>query len=81
MKRFFRDGTPGVATVLKTEAQNTAFDEKMTRVTYEFEADGALHRDTDIVLPVIGSRWQAGDRVPILYIAGRSYDSVIVAAE
>ena len=81
MKRFFRDGTPGVATILKTESQTTAFDEKMTRVTYEFEADGALHRDTDSVLPVIGDRWQRGDRVPILYIPGRSYDSVIVAAE
>ena len=63
------------------ELQETAFDEKLTRVGYEFEADGALHRDSDTVLPVIADRWQVGDRVPILYIAGRAYDSVIVAAE
>jgi hypothetical protein len=33
------------------------------------------------VFPVIADRWQIGDRVPILYIAGRAYDSVIVASE
>ena len=81
MKRFFRFGTPGVATVLETELQETAFDEKLTRVSYEFEADSALDRDSDTVLPVIADRWQPGDRIPILYIAGRSYDSVIVAVE
>ena len=81
MRRFFRDGTPGIAEVLKMELQETAFDEKLTRVAYQFEADGALHRDSDTVLPVIADRWQPGDQVPILYIAGRIYDSVIVASE
>jgi len=81
MKRFFREGTPAVAHILEMELQETAFDEKLTRVAYEFEADGALHRDSDTVLSVIADRWQVGDRVPILYIAGRTYDSVIVAAE
>ena len=81
MKRFFREGIPAVAEVLKTELQETAFDEKLARVVYQFEADGALHRDSDVVLPVIADRWQVGDRIPILYIAGRTYDSVIVAAE
>jgi hypothetical protein len=81
MKRFFREGTPGIAQILRLETQTTAFDEKLTRVAYEFEADGALHRDSDSVLPVIADRWQVGDRIPVLYIAGRSYDSVIVAAE
>ena len=51
------------------------------RISYEFEADGTLHRDSDTVLPAIADRWQVGDRVPILYIAGRAYDSVIVASE
>jgi serine/threonine protein kinase len=81
MRRFFRDGIPAVAEVLKMELSETAFDEKLTRVAYQFEADGALHRDSDTVLPVIADRWQPGDRVPILYIAGRTYDSVIVASE
>src|SRR5688572_2752609 len=82
MRRFFRDGTPAIAEVMKMELQETAFDEKLTRVAYQFEADGALHRDSDTVLPVIADRWQVGDQVPILYIAGRgTYDSVIVASE
>ena len=81
MKRFFQGGVPTVAEVLKMELQETAFDEKLTRVAYEFEADGALHRDSDTVLPVIADRWRPGDRVPILYIPARNYDSVIVAWE
>jgi serine/threonine protein kinase len=81
MRRFFREGIPAVAEVLRTELQETAFDEKLARVAYQFEADGAMHRDSDTVLPVIADRWQLGDRIGILYIAGRTYDSVIVASE
>jgi hypothetical protein len=81
MKRFFRDGAPAMAEILKMELQPMAFDEKLTRITYQFEADGALHRDSDAVLPVIADRWQPGDRIPILFIADRRYDSVIVATE
>lgn len=81
MKRFFREGVPAMAEVLKMELQKTAFDEKLTRVAYQFEADGAVHRDSDTVLPVIADRWQPGDRIPILYIPQRDHDSVIVAVE
>ena len=81
MKRFFRNGVPAHATVLKIELQETAFDEKLARVGYEFEADGHLHRDSDTVLPVIADRWQPGDQIPILYLEERDYDSVIVAVE
>jgi hypothetical protein len=81
MKRFFSEGVPGIAEILKMEPQATAFDEKLTRVGYQFEADGALHRDSDTVLPVIADRWQPGDRIPVLFIPGRGYDSVIVAYE
>jgi hypothetical protein len=42
---------------------------------------GELHRDADIVLPVIADRWGPGDRIPILYLPDRGYDSVIVAVE
>jgi serine/threonine protein kinase len=81
IKRFFRAGIPGMAEVLKIELQETAFDEKLARVGYEFEADGHTHRDSDTVLPVIADRWQPGDQIPILYLAERDYDSVIVAVE
>ena len=81
MKRFFKGGLPVIATVLKVELQETAFDEKLARVGYEFEADGHTHRDSDTVLPVIADRWQPGDQIPILYLPERDYDSVIVAVE
>ncbi|MGH7678036.1 MAG: serine/threonine protein kinase, partial [Gemmatimonadaceae bacterium] len=81
MRRFFRDGTPGIAEVTKIEIQGLPFDEKIARVTFQFEADGELHRDSDTVLPAIADRWQAGDRVPILYLPDQRYDSVIVAVE
>jgi len=81
MKRFFRGGSPAVAEVIKTEIQGLPFDEKIARVTYQFEADGDLHRDSDTVLPVIADRWQPGDRIPVLYLPDRNYDSVIVAVE
>jgi serine/threonine protein kinase len=81
LKRFFRDGVPASARFLKSELQKTAFDEHLTRVTYEFMADGALHRDSDVVLPVIADRWQPGDEISILYLPDREYDSVIVAVE
>jgi hypothetical protein len=81
MKRFFRNGVPVMAEVLKIELQETAFDEKLARVGYEFEADGHTHRDSDTVLPVIADRWQPGDQIPILYLVDKDYDSVIVAVE
>jgi predicted Ser/Thr protein kinase len=81
MTRFFRDGTPAVAQVLKTELQGLPFDEKISRVSYQFEADGQVHRDSDTVLPAIADRWQPGDQLPILYLPNRGYDSVIVAGE
>jgi serine/threonine protein kinase len=81
MRRFFKGGTAAVAEVIKTEIQGLPFDEKIARVTYQFEADGELRRDSDTVLPGIADRWQPGDRIAILYLVDRNYDSVIVAVE
>jgi hypothetical protein len=81
MRRFFRDGVPGFAEVIKTEIQGLPFDEKIARVTYQFDVEGQLKRDSDTVLPAIADRWQPGDRVPILYLPDRDFDSVIIAVE
>jgi serine/threonine protein kinase len=81
MKRFFKEGVPAVAEVIRTEIEKWPFDEKIMRVSYEFEADGELRRDSDTVLPTIAALWKVGDRIPILYIPDRDYDSVIVAVE
>jgi len=81
VRRFFRDGEPGSAEVLRIELETTAFDEKLARVTYQFEADGEYRRDSDVVLPTIADRMGPGDRVPILYLRDRDFDSIIVAVE
>jgi predicted Ser/Thr protein kinase len=74
LRRFFREGLPAIAEVL-----NITVTEERARVSYEFEADGVRRRDTDHALPAIAERWRPGDRVQILYIPGRAYDSVIVS--
>ena len=79
MRRFFSQGTPGTATVLNVYLETIAFGEKLSRVSYEFEADGRLFRDSDQVLPVIANRWQQGDQIQILYIPDREYDSVVIS--
>jgi serine/threonine protein kinase len=79
LRRFVRDGVPGTAEVLGIGTEPTAFGEKIAMVSYQFEADGALHRDADRVLPVIAARWQPGDYVQILYLPAEDYDSVIIS--
>jgi len=81
MKRFFRDGVVGTAEILRIELEATSFEEKLARVNYQFDADGELYRDSDVVLPTIADRLQPGDRIPILYLPDGEYDSVIIAVE
>jgi serine/threonine protein kinase len=79
LRHFLREGRPGVAEVLSIRMEPTAFAQELARVSYQFEADGLIHRDTDQSLPAIADRWRPGDRVQILYLAHENYDSVIVS--
>lgn len=79
LRPFFQNGLPAVAVVSEIELVDTAFGEKLARVKYEFEADGVLHRDADQVLPISADRWRAGDRIQILYLPDRGYDSAIIS--
>jgi hypothetical protein len=80
LRAFFRDGLPATAEVLDFREESLGFDVKISRVRYEFTADGRVQRGSDLVLPVIADRWRAGDRIEILYLPQRNYDSVIVTA-
>jgi serine/threonine protein kinase len=80
LRHFLREGSPAVAEVLRIRMEPTAFAQELARVSYQFEADGRLHRDSDQVLPAIADRWQPGDRVQVLYLPHEHYDSVIVSA-
>lgn len=79
MSRFLRNGVEGEATVIGMTKESTAFGEKMMLVSYEFDADGQVHRDADRVLPYIAQRWAPGDTIRILYIPEQQYESVIVS--
>ena len=79
LRQFFRDGIPAMAEIVDIQVEKIPFDEKLARVSYQFEADGRTRRDADLVLPPIADRWQAGDEVQVLYLPDRDYDSVIVS--
>ena len=79
LRRFFRDGTLGTAEVVDFRLEDLAFGAKLSRVRYEFQADGRTQRGSDAVLPFIADRWREGERIEILYIPERSYDSVIIS--
>jgi serine/threonine protein kinase len=78
VRRFLELGIPATAEIVGIRLETTAFDVKIARVGYEFEADGDLHRDVDQVLPVIADRWREGDLVQVLYLPDQAYDSVII---
>jgi serine/threonine protein kinase len=79
LRRFFRDGSAGVATITGFGEQDAGFGVKFARVSYEFEADDEMHRDSDTVLTAIAQRWRAGDVVQILYLP-EGHDSIIISA-
>ena len=79
LRMFFEQGTSTEALILNLQIETIAFAEKMMRVNYEFEADGLVRRDSDQIMPVIANKWAVGDRIQILYMAERNYDSVIIS--
>jgi hypothetical protein len=77
--KFFRLGIPAPAEIVDFRPEDVGFEVKLTRVRYEFVADGQTRRGSDLTLPVIADRWRPGDRIEILYLAGRNYDSMIAS--
>jgi serine/threonine protein kinase len=80
LRRFFRDGLLTTGRVLRIEPEDVGFSVTMSRVHYEFEADGQVLRDADQVLPAVAHRWSSGDRLQLLYLPEDDYDSVIVSS-
>lgn len=79
LERFLEHGLPATAHVLDMGSEEIAFDKHLTRVRYEFMADGRRHRDADQVMPYIAERWDRGSPIQILYLPDRDYDSVIIS--
>jgi hypothetical protein len=79
LKPFFERGLPARATIQEMVRESAEFEVKLSRVRYEFEADGARHRGSDSVLPVLAERWETGEQIDVLYLPDQDYDSVIVS--
>ena len=77
LRRFFREGIPALAEIIDFRPEDVGFEVKLSRVRYEFPAGGELRRGSDLTLPVIADRWRVGDRIEVLYIPTRDYDSMI----
>ena len=77
LRRFFKLGTPALAEIIDFRPEDVGFEVKLTRVRYEFAADGQTWRGSDLTLAVIADRWRVGDRIEILYLPARDHDSMI----
>jgi serine/threonine protein kinase len=78
-RTFIQDGLPAQARVLEKSPKDVGFGAKLTKVRYEFEADGRLHRDSDLVMPRIADCWDPGSIVQVLYKPDADYESVIIS--
>lgn len=78
-KKFITNGLPALARILEMSEKDVGFSVKHTRVRYEFEAQGRLYRDSDLVLPVIAQRWDPGTIIQVLYLPDEDCESVIIS--
>ncbi len=80
IKMFLTRGLPAVARVVDTAVEQIEFGARLSRVRYEFDADGRRRIGTDRVLPELGNRWLPGTELRVLYLRDADYDSVIVGS-
>jgi hypothetical protein len=78
-RTFIQHGHLANARILDIAPKDVGFGVKHSKVRYEFEADGRLYRDSDVVLPVIADRWDPGMTIQVLYMPEHNYESVIVS--
>jgi hypothetical protein len=79
LREFLVEGIPAVGRILDMTKEDFGLDLKLVRVRYDFEADGAVHRDMGTVLKVVAERWAPGDSIHIVYLPHRDYASAIVS--
>lgn len=78
LRRFFREGTPTEATILDIQIVSNEVEQKVARVTYEFVADGRLHRAADRMPQSAEIRLRPGETIHVLQLGAPDYDSVII---
>jgi serine/threonine protein kinase len=78
---FFEQGTSAQGVITEIRTEKGPFEAPMSKVQYEFTFDGALHRDTDSILPQIANRWRVGDTIQLLVLPERGFDSIVITTE
>ena len=78
-KQFLIHGLPATASIIDMQDEKIGFDEKLTRVRYEFDVGGRHRRGSDQVLPAIAENWERGESIQILYLPHRNFDSIIIS--
>jgi hypothetical protein len=79
VRRFIRDGHPGLAVINDITTEKGPFDHQVAKVSYEFAVDGVVYRDVDQVRPAVANRWRPGDTIRVLYLPDLGHDSVILS--
>lgn len=75
---FLDHGIATRGTVLSIRIEKDAFDTRSARVSYQFTADGTVHRDSDVLLTSIADRLAVGDDIEVRYLVERGYDSIVI---
>jgi serine/threonine protein kinase len=79
VRRFLRYGLPAAGRILGVQFVKEDVGQQRTNITYEFEADGKLHRASDQILATSAMRLVPGVDVRVLYLPDKGYDSLIIA--
>ncbi len=77
--RFVQDGIPATAEILTIQDTRDDLGTKLTRVRYQWEAGGVLHRGSDEVWASLSERWLVGDQIEILYLPANDFDSLVIS--
>jgi serine/threonine protein kinase len=80
LRHFLRNGIEVIGEVRGIETETNSLGEKLGKVTYEFTANGDVHRDADRVPASIAQRWAPGHGIRLLYIPEEEFDSIIISA-
>jgi serine/threonine protein kinase len=79
VRRFLVEGHAATAEIISMQDAKDDMGTKLSRVRFQWEVNGHLHRDSDEVLARIADKWLVGDQVQILYLPEAGYDSLIIS--
>ena len=79
VRRFLREGHGATAEIISMQDAKDDMGVKLSRVRYQWEANGQLHRDSDEVPARIADKWLVGDQIQVLYLPEAGFDSLVIS--